>query len=106
MAIPISSNDVCGSRDKRTETGIRIRKAEEMPWIITGMLFPHPLKYPILLKRKQVRMQSAENPFRKSALCLITSASSVNREDIRLPPKNPAKKIKIPTVTPINMAVK
>lgn len=38
VAMPTSIREVSGSRDMKMETGTRVRKAEEIPWIITGML--------------------------------------------------------------------
>ena len=64
VARPRSVRDGLGSRDIKRETGIRTKKAEVIPWIITGRLRPQPLKYPILLNNMQVRTQSIENPFR------------------------------------------
>lgn len=62
VAKPIRINDVSGSFDINIDTGILMQNSEEIPCIITGILFPHPLKYPILLKSTHVRMQSSENP--------------------------------------------
>ena len=44
VARPTSIREVPGSLDIKTETGILMQKAEEIPWIITGMLRPRPLK--------------------------------------------------------------
>ena len=64
VAIPTIINDAPGSLDMRTDTGILMQNAEVIPCIITGILLPWPLKYPMLLNNIQVRMQSTENPFR------------------------------------------
>lgn len=64
VAKPTSIKDAPGSLDMKMETGIRIQKADVIPCTMTGMLFPHPLKYPILENRIQVRIHSAENPLR------------------------------------------
>ena len=64
VAIPTEVRDVSGNLDIMIDTGIRMQNAEVIPWIITGILFPQPLKYPILLKSTQVSIQSAEKPFR------------------------------------------
>ena len=106
VANPTSIREVLGSFDIRIDTGIRMQKAEVIPWSMTGMLLPLPLKYPMLLNRMQVRIQSAENPFRYRALWVMTSGSLVKKEDITPPPKNPAIKMKIPTVQPVIIAVK
>jgi hypothetical protein len=44
VASPISVRDVSGSLDIKMEIGIRTRNAELIPWIMTGMLLPQPLK--------------------------------------------------------------
>ena len=64
VARPISSNDVPSRQEKIRARGILIRKAEAIPWIITGMDSPYPLKNPMDEKRMQVRMHSGEKPFR------------------------------------------
>ncbi len=64
VASPTNISDVPGSPDIKIDTGIRMQNADVIPYTITGILFPHPLKYPILLNRTQVRIQSAENPLR------------------------------------------
>jgi hypothetical protein len=44
VARPTIVNDAPGSFDINTDTGIRIKKADVIPCIITGILFPFPLK--------------------------------------------------------------
>lgn len=64
VARPTNTSDASGSLETNTEKGIRTQNAEVIPCAMTGMLLPHPLKYPMLENRIQVRIQSAENPFR------------------------------------------
>ena len=64
VASPTRAREAWGSRDIKTDTGILTQKADVIPCIITGILFPQPLKYPILLNRIQVRIQSGVNPLR------------------------------------------
>ena len=64
VARPTSIRDAPGSRDISIDTGIRMQNADVIPCSMTGMLFPQPLKYPMLLNSTHVRIQSAENPFR------------------------------------------
>lgn len=48
----------------KTVLYLRIRQAEVIPWSITGMLMPRPLKYPMLLNSTQVRIHSGAKPRR------------------------------------------
>ncbi len=64
VANPTNVREAWGSRDIKIDTGILTQKADVIPCIITGILFPHPLKYPILLNRMHVRIQSGVNPLR------------------------------------------
>ena len=41
-----------------------LAETEVIPWIITGMLMPRPLKYPMLLNSTQVRIHSGAKPRR------------------------------------------
>ena len=63
-ARPTIIRDVFGRLAINIEIGIRTQNAAVIPCIITGILLPHPLKYPILLNKIQVKRQSTENPFR------------------------------------------
>ncbi len=67
VASPTSIREAWGSLDIKMETGILMQKAEDTPWIITGMLWPRPLKYPMLLNRMprlipKVRMSRKDCP--------------------------------------------
>ena len=42
--MPTKVRFVFGRCEKNSASGIRIRQAEVIPWIITGMLMPRPLK--------------------------------------------------------------
>lgn len=64
VAAPINTSEVLGSFDAKIENGIRTQNADVIPCTITGILFPHPLKYPALENRIHVSTQSAENPRR------------------------------------------
>lgn len=44
VANPTMAREVPGSRDIRMDSGMRMQKAEVMPWIMTGMLMPRPLR--------------------------------------------------------------
>ena len=44
VANPTMVSEVPGSRDIRMDSGMRMQKAEVMPWIMTGMLMPRPLR--------------------------------------------------------------
>lgn len=44
VARPTIINEVSGSFDIKIDTGIRIKNADVIPCIITGILFPQPLK--------------------------------------------------------------
>lgn len=62
--MPTKVRFVFGRCEKNSASGIRIRQAEVIPWIITGMLMPRPLKYPMLLNSTQVRIHSGAKPRR------------------------------------------
>ena len=54
VAMPTIIKDDPGSLDMRTDTGILMQNAEVIPWSMTGILLPWPLKYPMLLNNIQV----------------------------------------------------
>ena len=62
--MPTKVRFVFGRCEKNSASGIRIRQAEVIPWIITGMMMPRPLKYPMLLNSTQVRIHSGAKPRR------------------------------------------
>ena len=71
--MPTKVRFVFGRCEKNSASGIRIRQAEVIPWIITGMLMPRPLKYPMLLNSTQVR---TPEPERKTARGRASSPQS------------------------------
>ena len=46
--MPTKVRFVFGRCEKNSASGIRIRQAEVIPWIITGMLMPRPLKLSLI----------------------------------------------------------
>ena len=63
-AKPIKNKDDPEIPLRRIVAGIRTPKEVSEFWIMLNMAWPVPLKYPPMLKIKQVRRQSQEYPFK------------------------------------------
>ena len=80
VAIQTKVRDVSGNLDIMIDTGIRMQNAEVIPWIITGILFPQPLKYPILLKSTQISYELISEQFNlgmKNTIELLTEKNNL-----------------------------